>query len=142
MRVGMLLNRPTPPVLITLFTGMNSLAGFSTGLLVLSSPKDGTWFLAAFFWGVGTLFGISTVRAFTPERPFTSSLTSCLDLWSMLLPTRIANEDLGGYVEEIDDRLARGQRVLALIHALAAVLRTGVNAVWYFVKTIGIRTMR
>lgn len=62
-----------------------------------------------------------------------------LEVWSALLPVRIANEDLGGYIEDINRRQAAGQKWLPLVRAVMAVFWTGANTIGYFLKAVGIR---
>jgi len=61
-----------------------------------------------------------------------------LDLWAILLPTRIANEDLGDYLEDIHRLSAAGQsRWIIYLRCVVAVFWTGANTVGYFWKAIG-----
>ena len=52
-----------------------------------------------------------------------------LDRWARLLPTRIAKEDLGDYMEDVNRRVASGQRVRPWIRVFLGMLWTAVNAV-------------
>jgi hypothetical protein len=54
-----------------------------------------------------------------------------LDVWSCILPIRIAGEDLGGFVEDIDRRLKRGQTWRVGLCAISAIFWTGLNAFGY-----------
>jgi hypothetical protein len=59
-----------------------------------------------------------------------------LDVWSAILPSRIVNEDLGDYLEDIALRVAHGQRTLIYVRVGAAIFWTGVNAVGYVMKHV------
>jgi hypothetical protein len=65
------------------------------------------------------------------------SIRQVLDLWAVFLPTRIASEDLGGYIEDINQRLAKGQRWLPIFRTAMAVFWTGANTVGYFYRAVG-----
>jgi hypothetical protein len=62
-----------------------------------------------------------------------------LDIWGALLPTRIFNEELGDFIEDINRRAMEGQRCGVYLRMIAAMFWTGVNAVGYFLKEIGKR---
>lgn len=62
-----------------------------------------------------------------------------LDTWSVVLPARIKNEELGDYIEDIRRRAAQGQRILAWLRLIFAAFWTGVNAVGYLLKELGNR---
>jgi hypothetical protein len=49
-----------------------------------------------------------------------------LDAWSAVLPARVNNEELGDYIEDINRRVAQGQRRLVYIRLAAAIFWTGV----------------
>jgi hypothetical protein len=59
-----------------------------------------------------------------------------LDYWAALLPARIANEDLGDYLEDITNRAAAGQTWAVYLRIFAAVFWTGVNATGYALKRL------
>ncbi len=56
-------------------------------------------------------------------RPVGGWILRILDAWSTFLPARIASEDLGDYVEDINNRIARGQRPRPVSYTNAAVTR-------------------
>lgn len=60
-----------------------------------------------------------------------------LDAWSVVLPMRVVNEDLGDYLEDISSRAAQRQRVLVWLRVVTAIVWTGVNAVGYALKQLG-----
>ncbi len=52
-----------------------------------------------------------------------------LDTWSLCLPQRVANEDLGGYIEEIEARAATGAPAWKIyLRMLAAIFWTACNS--------------
>jgi hypothetical protein len=57
---------------------------------------------------------------------------SVLDVWAIFLPQRIVNEDLADYLQDINRRIAKGQRWKAYLRVVAAIFWTGVNAVRHF----------
>jgi hypothetical protein len=63
-----------------------------------------------------------------------------IDGWGAMLPTRIYNEELGDYTEDMMRRAAEGQRALVWLRVVTAILYTGVNAIGYVLKAIGKRT--
>lgn len=60
-----------------------------------------------------------------------------VDAWSVLLPARIATEDLGDYIEDIHRRISDGQRLRPWLRAGAAVFWTAINAIGYALKQLG-----
>jgi hypothetical protein len=66
-----------------------------------------------------------------PRRVLATRLRSVLDVWSALLPARVAAEDLGDYLEDIHRRVAAGQRWLACFRLVVAVCWTTLNAIGY-----------
>lgn len=60
-----------------------------------------------------------------------------LDTWGALLPARIANEDLGDFIEDIERRTKAGQRFTVWLRVAAAMFWTGVNALGYFYEKVG-----
>ena len=64
-----------------------------------------------------------------PRRAERSS--AILDAWGSVLPIRIAQEDLGGYVEDANRRALEGQRVRVWLRVASGILWTAVNAVGY-----------
>ena len=60
-----------------------------------------------------------------------------LDLWSALLPARVANEDLADYREDINRRLSARQRPLIYLRLVTAILWTAFNAVGYAMTMLG-----
>jgi hypothetical protein len=67
-------------------------------------------------------------------------VTAIFDLWAMVLPVRIANEDLGDYEEAIHSRISRGQKVRAYLNAVSAIFWTGVATIGYLLKNLGKRS--
>ena len=57
-----------------------------------------------------------------------------------MLPSRIANEDLADYVEDINRRIGKGQRKLVYVRVIATIFWTGVNAVGYLLKNIRMKS--
>jgi len=63
-----------------------------------------------------------------------------LDSLALILPARIATEELGDYIGDINRRAAAGQSCWKIyLRMLAAMFWTGVNAVGYFLKEIWTR---
>src|SRR5262249_28065867 len=64
--------------------------------------------------------------------------SSVLYVWAAVLPSRIADEDLGDFLEKIRRMQQRGDpRWLIYLQTFSAMFWTGVNAVGYFLKEIG-----
>ena len=60
---------------------------------------------------------------------------SLLERWSRVLPERILGEDLGDWLEVINERVAEGKSTT--LHVIAAILCTAVNAVAYKLTALG-----
>ena len=60
-----------------------------------------------------------------------------LDVWAVLLPSRIVNEELGDYLEDIHRRCAEGQRWCVYVHVASAIFWTSLNAIGYAMKAVG-----
>ncbi|MBI4450270.1 hypothetical protein HY634_04375 [Candidatus Uhrbacteria bacterium] len=56
---------------------------------------------------------------------------SVLEAWTAVLPPRILNEDFGDWVEDLNRRLARGQKWLVWLRVCACVFWTVVNSIGY-----------
>ncbi len=55
--------------------------------------------------------------------------TRWLDVWGLCLPHRVATEDLGGYIEEINELAENGESAWKFyLRMLAAIFWTGCNA--------------
>jgi hypothetical protein len=89
---------------------------------------------------------VESVRVQMPEQPRSRALVryhaTVLDLWAVLLPARIVNEDLGDYLEDIHRRIAAGQRWCVYLRIVAAIFWTGLNAIGYAMKLVGRRRAR
>lgn len=59
-----------------------------------------------------------------------------LDGWGAFLPARIAKEELGDYIEDIDRRAEAGQRWLVWVRVITAILWTGINTVGFVTKNL------
>lgn len=60
-----------------------------------------------------------------------------LNLWSAILPYRVATEDLGDYIEEIKKRFQSGQSPLIIyVRTAAAIFWTAVNALGVIMRAI------
>jgi hypothetical protein len=62
-----------------------------------------------------------------------------LDGFASVLPARVVNEDLGDYVEDVNHRCVRGQRLLVWLRVATAIGWTAVNTVGYALKALGKR---
>jgi hypothetical protein len=71
------------------------------------------------------------------ESGVAGSANRILDTWAALLPARIASEDLGDYVENIQARASKGQRFRVYLRVVAAIFWTGINAIGYARKVLG-----
>jgi hypothetical protein len=69
--------------------------------------------------------------------PNRERVCSLLDCWSALLPTRIAQEDLGDFIEVIMRRIDAGQRWRVYLNVASAIFWTGLNAIGYAMKAVG-----
>jgi hypothetical protein len=78
-----------------------------------------------------------TARLRLPRRKVRRDARAVLDVWAAFLPSRVATEDLGDYLEDINNRLAKGQRKLVYVRVAAAIFWTGINAVGYAMKAVG-----
>jgi hypothetical protein len=63
-------------------------------------------------------------------------IASALDVWGGLLPIRIANEDLGEFLEDINRRIDEGQRVMPYVRTASALFWTAVNSIGYLRKNL------
>lgn len=63
-------------------------------------------------------------------------VTTMLECWSALLPAHVVKEDLGDYIEDINQRIANGQRKLVYVRVLAAMFWTGLNTAAFFVQKL------
>jgi hypothetical protein len=72
----------------------------------------------------------------TPEVQRQQTVTALLDAWSSVLPSRISSEVLGDYIEDINRRIAAGQRKLVWLRVAAAIFWTGINAIGYALKQL------
>src|SRR5262249_36278716 len=86
----------------------------------------------------------SYVRAIAAEKEHQDALCirlahaeGVLDGWGAILPSRIVNEDLGGFVEDVRRRAVNGQGCLVWLRVVAAIFWTGVNTFGYLIKTLG-----
>jgi hypothetical protein len=66
------------------------------------------------------------------------SARTVLDCWAALLPSRVLNEELGDYLEDIARRTTDGQgRFRIGLRVVSAMFWTGLNAVGYALKLLG-----
>lgn len=59
-----------------------------------------------------------------------------LDVWAIVLPPRILNEDYGDFLEDISRRASEGQIVGTYLRTGLAIFWTGINAIGHFLKTL------
>jgi hypothetical protein len=69
----------------------------------------------------------------------TNRATSCLETVSLVLPSRVVNEEIGDWCERIDSLSAEGRAWKIYATLVAALFWTFTNTVGYFVKAIGKR---
>jgi hypothetical protein len=72
------------------------------------------------------------------RRSSVAAASAAIEHWSLLLPTRITNEDLGDHLEDI--ARARGMRLWSKV--AGAVFSSGVNAVVYVISILIGRSKR
>ena len=80
--------------------------------------------------------GAAKAKEYRRHHRTAHQLETALAVWKTVLPARIANEDLGDYIEDIDRLIARKQNRLAYLRLLAAIFWTGVNAIGYLRKKL------
>jgi hypothetical protein len=67
----------------------------------------------------------------------TSMKTPLLDTWALLLPFRVANEDLGDYIEVLHHLKAQNAPAWKVyLRTFTAIFWTGINAIGYLLKTL------
>jgi len=66
------------------------------------------------------------------------SQSRLLEIWSALLPARIASEELGDYIEKINWLTSQGSpRWLIRLQTVSAIFWTGLNTLSYVLKQLG-----
>jgi len=60
-----------------------------------------------------------------------------LDTWSLFLPVRLVNEEIGDYLEDINRRLVHGKTWCIYLRVASAIFWTGLNAIGYARTVLG-----
>ncbi len=63
-----------------------------------------------------------------------SRATTIVNGWARLLPDRIAEEDIGDYLEDVQRCADAGQRIRVWLRAALAIVWTGVNTIEFLVR--------
>lgn len=117
------------PTLNRQFFAENTINGVLTGFLASVVISFGIHWFAATLLAIGISAQLMRLKN-------KADIPWLLDAWSTLLPARVIKEDMGDFVEDINRRIALGQRVLPWVRCGAAIFWTGVNAIGYLMSNL------